>query len=299
MAIMLQQSAPANTRTAAGVRQRQKCQASFSNAGLAGQRAPVAAAKVLPGMFSSATRTLLAGSRTAAVRRPYKQGTAAPGQVCAIQSPPTSTSAASPPAGPDAGLTELARLNLRRAAVSCRRYGWLAFWCQLVLSTVSTVVLLFSAAFTPGNVPTVSVYLTLFGVCAGFLSTFWAFGYTRLSRRLFAYLDSPGVDALKKVRRSEVTSTLEKGIMINTLGMGATLLGLCATVGTLMAKTLTTATSNPFVAANSGAGWNPVLALDIFNVQASTNTLLAHFISYACSLWMLKTVSDKRVPKVV
>jgi hypothetical protein len=34
------------------------------------------------------------------------------------------------------------------------------------------------------NGPAVSLYLTLFGIVAGFVSTFWSFGYTRLARRL-------------------------------------------------------------------------------------------------------------------
>jgi Protein of unknown function (DUF3611) len=43
--------------------------------------------------------------------------------------------------------------------------------------------------------PSVSLYLTLFGVVAGLFSTFWAFGYVRLSRKLRAYLAAgPGAD---------------------------------------------------------------------------------------------------------
>ena len=37
---------------------------------------------------------------------------------------------------------------------------------------------------TMQNGPAVSLYLTLFGIVAGFVSTFWSFGYTRLARRL-------------------------------------------------------------------------------------------------------------------
>ena len=41
---------------------------------------------------------------------------------------------------------------------------------------------------------------------------------------------------------------------------------LQATVGLLVAKTLTNATANPFLAGGAGA-YNPVLALDVFLVQ--------------------------------
>ena len=41
-----------------------------------------------------------------------------------------------------------------------------------------------------------------------------------------------------------------------------------ATVGLLVAKTLTNATANPFLAGGAGS-YNPVLALDVFLVQVS------------------------------
>jgi uncharacterized membrane protein len=47
---------------------------------------------------------------------------------------------------------------------------------------------------------------------------------------------------------------------------------------------------NPFM---SGS-YNPVLALDVFLVQAATNTLLGHFLSLLCSLWLLNVISEGR-----
>ena len=74
------------------------------------------------------------------------------------------------------------------------------------------------------NGPAVSLYLTLFGIVASFVSTFWSFGYTRLSRRLRGYLQGE----LRRVRKSDVIYTLQNGCWINILGMAATLLGLQA-----------------------------------------------------------------------
>jgi hypothetical protein len=66
----------------------------------------------------------------------------------------------------------------------------------------------------------------------------------------------------------QVQQTFWNGMTINLTGLGATLLGLEATVGVLVAKTLTTATANPFVAgAPGGVPYNPVLAIDVFLVQ--------------------------------
>lgn len=47
--------------------------------------------------------------------------------------------------------------------------------------------------------------------------------------------------------------------------MGAAILGMQATVGSLVAKALTSS-ANPYVAGAS-PGYNPVLALDVFLVQ--------------------------------
>lgn len=58
----------------------------------------------------------------------------------------------------------------------------------------------------------------------------------------------------------------KQGATINVLGAGLTMLGLSATIGVLLAKTLTSATVNPFLATSS-TNWNPVLAFDVFNVQ--------------------------------
>ena len=189
-------------------------------------------------------------------------------------------------------VSEVARQNLNNAANACRRYGWLAFWVQLVLNTVAAVIVLFSMAFTSQTGPQVSLYLTLFGIVMGFLSTFWSFGYTRLSRKLRAFLDYDGIGEAPKIRRSDVINMLEKGAIINSLGAGACMLGLQSTLGLLVGKTLTTATSNPFFASSSSS-WNPVVAFDVFNVQATTSALLAHFCSLMVSLWLLRLIANR------
>ena len=128
-------------------------------------------------------------------------------------------------------------------------------------------------SFRMQNGPSISLWLTLFGVVAGFLSTFWSFGYTRLSRRLYRYLSTGPDDNSKRVKKADVLNTLMRGSWINVLGLGSTLLGLQATVGLLVAKTLTNATANPFLAGGAGS-YNPVLALDVFLVQVRTMQLV-------------------------
>lgn len=171
-----------------------------------------------------------------------------------------------------------------------RRYGWIGFWTQLTLSVVSGVILLFSVAFTSQSGPKASLYLTLVGILAGFMSTFWNLGYQRTSARMQEYLDGVTV---AKVKKQQVMELITRGILINIVGMGSTLIGISTLVGLLVAKTLSNASVNPFMARAAG-GYNPVLALDVFLVQAATNTLLGHFLSLLCSLWLLNVVGEGR-----
>ncbi|URD73780.1 hypothetical protein MUK42_35842 [Musa troglodytarum] len=89
--------------------------------------------------------------------------------------------------------------------------------------------------------------------------------------------------------RADVVKTLKNGIVLNLLGMGAAILGMQATVGLLVAKALTTS-AVPYYQGIS-PGQSPVLALDVFLVQASANTILSHFLGLVFSLELLRTVT--------
>lgn len=190
-------------------------------------------------------------------------------------------------------MTDAARKALQRATRAVQRYGWISFWVQLTLSVVSAVILLFSVAFTSQSGPRASLYLTLGGICAGFLSTFWNFGYTRTGLKMQQFLDAPPGQDVPKVKKQQVMDMITSGAFINLAGLGSTLLGVQALVGLLVAKTLSNASANPFLASGAGT-YNPVLALDVFLVQAATNTLMGHFLSLCCSLWLLNIVSEGR-----
>jgi len=65
--------------------------------------------------------------------------------------------------------------------------------------------------------------------------------------------------------RAEVVKSLRNGIIVNLLGMGAAILGMQATVGSLVAKALTTS-ATPYYQAAAPVS-SPVLPLDVFLVQ--------------------------------
>ncbi|KAJ6671185.1 PROTEIN TIC 21 CHLOROPLASTIC [Salix viminalis] len=188
-----------------------------------------------------------------------------------------------------------------------KRLGNLGFWGQLICATVAAVILSFSVVVT-GKIPSPpTFYATLGGIAAAFISVFWSFGYIRLSEKLRkkplmilpshkqCYSDHPqkkesiGKSTLEAPPRADVVKSLKNGIVLNLLGMGAAILGMQATVGLLVAKALTSS-ANPSYQQIS-PGYSPVLALDVFLVQAAANTILSHFLGLVFSMELLRSVT--------
>jgi hypothetical protein len=174
--------------------------------------------------------------------------------------------------------------KVARTADACKKLGRFGFWGQLVLTTVSAVILVFSFLFKGITKATdAGLYFILFGICASFFTTFWSLGIVRLGDKL-----RKSAEQLNLVPpRAEVVRQLSTGLTVNFGGLGATIVGLQATCGILFAKSLTAAAASPF----TPGGYNPVLALDIFLIQAGANTMLAHWLGAAISLWLLRTVN--------
>ncbi|KAI3936783.1 hypothetical protein MKW92_043074 [Papaver armeniacum] len=154
-----------------------------------------------------------------------------------------------------------------------KRLGSLGFWGQLVCTIISAVILSFSTAITGRVSSPATFYATAGGIVAAFISVFFSFGYIRLSDRLKKTASDPE----------------KNGIVINLLGMGAAILGMQATVGLLVAKALTSS-ANPYYQGIT-PGSSPVLALDVFLVQASANIILSHFLGLVFSLELLRSVT--------
>ncbi|KAI5073430.1 hypothetical protein GOP47_0011443 [Adiantum capillus-veneris] len=174
-----------------------------------------------------------------------------------------------------------------------KRVGTLSFWGQLVCTVVSAVILAFSVVISGTPTAQATFYLTAGGITAAFISVFWAYGYIRLSNKLRST-----VHALSKAPpRADVVNQLKNGVIINFLGMGLTLLGMEATVGALVAKSLLSTAGPTFQ--GMPAGYSPVLALDVFLVQASANTVVSHFLGLVSSLELLRAVNKSPPPESV
>lgn len=201
--------------------------------------------------------------------------------VKTLASPPVSAAYSSPTDESEKAKLAQVSKRLEKTSRYFKRLGSFGFWGQLVSTVVAAVILSFSVVITGKITSPVTFYTTAGGIAAGFVSVFWSFGYIRLSDRLRRTANDPS----KAPPRADVVRSLKNGIAVNLLGLGAAILGMQATVGILVAKALTTS-ATPYYQGNS-----PVLALDVFLVQASANTILSHFLGLVSSLELLRSVT--------
>ncbi|KAJ8766865.1 hypothetical protein K2173_009209 [Erythroxylum novogranatense] len=183
-----------------------------------------------------------------------------------------------------AKLAQVAK-RLENTSKYFKRLGTFGLWGQLICTVVAAVILSFSIVVTGKISSPTTFYATAGGIAAAFISVFWSFGYIRISEKLKKTANDPS----KAPPRAEVVKSLKNGIVLNLLGMGSAVLGMQATVGLLVAKALTSS-ANPYYQGIS-PGYSPVLALDVFLVQASANTILSHFLGLSCSLELLRSVT--------
>lgn len=180
---------------------------------------------------------------------------------------------------------------VRRISGAFRRFGWISFWAQVVLAVISSGLLLFaSASFNnrsgQGGNPGAGagLFLAGLGLLAVYVSAFWAFRYTRIGRRLRSR------NAAQRPTPKDAIQALRIGLIVSLAGMLVTLLGGEALVGALVAKALTQPQGFPITGAGNTDQY--IRAFDIFIIQANINTLLAHFVALASTLWLLRTVNQ-------
>ncbi|KAL9244940.1 hypothetical protein vseg_018654 [Gypsophila vaccaria] len=206
----------------------------------------------------------------------------------------TAASSGYPSAAEESELAKLALVakRLEKTSRYFKRLGSFGFWSQLICTLVSAVILSFSVVATGKITSAATFYSTAGGIALAFVSVFWSFGYLRLSERLRKTANDPS----KAPPRADVVTSLRNGIVVNILGMGAAILGLQATVGLLVAKSLTSSATPYYQGVAPGS--TPVLSLDVFLVQASANTILSHFLGLVSSLELLRSVTVNQATPV-
>jgi len=188
------------------------------------------------------------------------------------------------------GLVKLASLSLRRCS-------WFSWWAQVILTTISTITLIFarsvlSAGSRNGTPP--GFFLAGTGISLSVLSILWTWGGARLARRLVRR-NLSRIKSATMIRRA-----IRVGVTLNLIGMLITLLGAEQIVGSLAAKVLTMQGVTPFGnSASMAVATQTLQPLDILVVQANTNTLVSHFVSLTCSLWLTKSVHKLDPPSEI
>ncbi|EKX46361.1 translocon at the inner envelope membrane of chloroplast 21 like protein, partial [Guillardia theta CCMP2712] len=190
-----------------------------------------------------------------------------------------------------------------------RQSSWLSWWAQVILSVISAITLFFANAVRgpmQGNILANGVFMAGLGLALSFINVIWTTGYQRIAAK---QLETP--EAAMSFR--SFSRTVRVGVIVALTGMFLTLLGAEQIVGTLVAKSI----SGSILIANGGGiaaqtaslqlqvcsfidprqlGFRTECcwqALDIFVVQANTNTLLSHLSSLVNSLFIASQIPHK------
>ena len=191
-------------------------------------------------------------------------------------------------------MTEKFDSQLRAIAKLFRLTGWIAFWSQLVLGVISGGILLF-ASISPraGNPNTpasnntgagLGVFFAISGLIALAVGIFIAFRYVLIGRQL----DSANVN--NRPRKLETVQVVRLGLIVHLVGILLTLIGAQAIVGILLTKSLTVSQVIPGTITQVDPS-RVIQPLDIFVVQANTNTVSAHFSGLIGSIWLLNRIT--------
>ena len=164
-------------------------------------------------------------------------------------------------------MTEKYDSQLRAIAQLFRRVGWITFWAQLVLGVVSGGILLFaSISPRPANAsPNTGAGLGVFFAISGLVAL--------------------GVGIFISFRTVQV---VRLGLIVHLVGILLTLVGAQAIVGVLLTKALTSTQPGVITQLDPSRVIQP---LDIFVVQANTNTVSAHFAGLIGSIWLLNRIT--------
>ena len=190
---------------------------------------------------------------------------------------------------PDKSDSQSPPLALQQIALTFRLTGWISFWTQLVLGVVSTLVLLFASLsrdVSPTNQNSagtgLGIVFAVSGVVTLGLGVYLAFRYTRIAKRL------QSSNANNRPRKADTIQIVRLALIVNLVGMLLSILGAQAIAGILLLRSLS-------LPQGLGAAlYNPnqiIRPVDIFVVQANTNTVAAHFAGILCSLWLLNRVN--------
>lgn len=163
------------------------------------------------------------------------------------------------------------------------RFTVFSWWVQIILTVISSVILTFANTVRQSSnsqsLWTSGFAFSSIGVIISFVSSFLTWNNTRICRRL-----SNEVDA--DYARQKLKESFKISIVTALSGMFITLLAAEQIVGTLASKVLSLQGIQPII--GTLGQQSTLQALDIFLVQANTNTLVALFSPIICYLSLLQ-----------
>lgn len=180
---------------------------------------------------------------------------------------------------------------LQRVALTLRTVGSISLWVQAVLGVISTVILIFAAfsgnvgrqtAQAGGQGTGFGIFFAICGVVVVGVGAYFALRYSRIGRDLLA------ADTLARPTKGETLQVIRLGLIVNMVGMLLTIFGGFAIVGSILAKSVLQPQGALTTAIDPTRFVQP---LDLFVVQANTNTIAAHFVGIAASIWLFNRVS--------
>ncbi|MBD2294161.1 DUF3611 family protein [Anabaena sphaerica FACHB-251] len=162
--------------------------------------------------------------------------------------------------------------------------GWITLWVQLGLAIVCGLALLFAStgrdfAQQPNAGLGIGIFWGFCGILALLFSVYWNYSYTRLGKQLL------NPNTALHPSKADTVRAIRLGIMVGLVGILISILGAGATVGVLVAKSVS---QPPGVAITDP--YRIIRAMDVFVEVANINGIFAHFIGTVASLWLLEKV---------
>jgi Protein of unknown function (DUF3611) len=182
---------------------------------------------------------------------------------------------------------------LERAIPALRRIGWVSFWSQIVFAIFAFLCVMLGVTFGRGIGNSSSgggpqIFFALTGLIVLIGSIYWASRYSKLARQL------ANPNGKIRPKRSDTLQLIERGLVINLVGLLFCLISAEAIAGILLIKM-----QGQSAIQGAGGGFNIsaeflsklIQPADIFTLAGITHSLVGHFIGLLASLWLLRSIS--------
>jgi hypothetical protein len=174
---------------------------------------------------------------------------------------------------------------LSKISKAFRFYGWVGFWVQLAMVFLAAIALLlaisgraFSTDVSSGT--GFSIFWAICGIALLVVSILFDVRYIRIAKGL---MHEPG--GLLHPRKAGAIRLLRLGALVSFTGILLALFGSGASVGVLVAKTVSQPPGVAILDPNK-----IVRAMDVFVVLANITLIAAHLAGTVIAFWLLDRV---------